>query len=168
MPLNPVKVALKVQSGLSPVCATKESRREYMMLYREKNREKLKAEKQLWHKERMKDPEYRKALSARSKKWREYNPDRHAALMRSAALKRKYGLTVQGYNDLLEGQGGGCAICGSEEVRVKGRDKLFVDHDHATGRVRGLLCNSCNLGVAQFKDDPALLQKAICYLGDEE
>lgn len=58
---------------------------------------------------------------------------------------------------LMEAQGGTCAICPRT-------DDLCVDHDHATGVVRGLLCRSCNSGLGQFRDDPVLLAKAIDYL----
>jgi Recombination endonuclease VII len=65
--------------------------------------------------------------------------------------------------ELFERQNGTCAICGREEwEKVK---VLGVDHDHKTGRVRGLLCTDCNMGLGKFKDDPALLRKAIKYLG---
>jgi hypothetical protein len=50
-----------------------------------------------------------------------------------------------------------CVICGENE-------KLVVDHDHATGEVRGMLCSSCNLGLGKFKDDPELLEYARIYL----
>lgn len=57
---------------------------------------------------------------------------------------------------------GCCDICGSPPTgRVK---RLSIDHDHATGAFRGLLCNLCNTGLGMFKDDPKLLEKAILYL----
>jgi hypothetical protein len=50
-----------------------------------------------------------------------------------------------------------CVICGSEET-------LVVDHDHKTGKVRGMLCNHCNRGLGHFRDDPTLLEFAAQYL----
>lgn len=65
--------------------------------------------------------------------------------------------------EMRERQRGLCAICGTPEPETpKGR--LHVDHDHETGRVRGLLCSRCNTGIGQFKDDPVRLQAAITYL----
>jgi hypothetical protein len=77
-------------------------------------------------------------------------------------LKGTYGMTLEEYTDLLARQGLGCAICGAPE-NADGRS-LHVDHDHKTGRVRGILCADCNFGLGKFKDDPELLQAAIDYL----
>jgi len=71
-----------------------------------------------------------------------------------------YGLTVEEMASLLA-QHGQCAICASDDWGKKGPQ---VDHDHATGRVRGVLCISCNNGLGRFKDDPVRLQAAIDYL----
>ena len=80
---------------------------------------------------------------------------------RANYLKRKYGMTLEDYDRLLVEQGGGCAICGRPP-----RDDiaLHVDHDHETGRVRGLLCFPCNNTLGDFGDDPIRLYVAAAYL----
>ncbi len=75
---------------------------------------------------------------------------------------KKYGLTPQAFADILEAQGGRCAICRSDKPGGKGR--FHVDHDHASGLVRGLLCNGCNVGLGHYGDDPARLRAAADYL----
>ena len=81
---------------------------------------------------------------------------------------RKYGLTLDDYNELLESQGGGCAICGKHGVRAESywseERLLAVDHNHVTGRVRGLLCDSCNRGMGLLKDSEQILARAAKYL----
>lgn len=72
-----------------------------------------------------------------------------------------YGLTLEQYEFLLREQRGRCAICGTER---NGEVALAVDHDHSTGRVRGILCDPCNIGIGGFHDDSALLRAAITYL----
>jgi hypothetical protein len=84
-------------------------------------------------------------------------------------LRTRYKMTVQQYDEKLQQQGGGCAICG--EVNASGR-RLHVDHDHeccpggtSCGQcLRGLLCSKCNVGLGQFKDSPRLMLLAIEYL----
>lgn len=73
-------------------------------------------------------------------------------------LKHKYGITDAEYQQMLADCSGLCMIC--EEVM----DNPHVDHDHATGKVRGLLCATCNRGIGQFKDSPKLLLAAVDYL----
>lgn len=80
---------------------------------------------------------------------------------RRSHLKRKYGMTIEEYDAMLEAQGGGCFLCG----RAPREDiSLHVDHDHSTGMVRGILCFCCNNALADFREDPALLAKAAAYL----
>ena len=79
---------------------------------------------------------------------------------RKRNLKRAYGITVEEYDALLELQGGVCAICGNPPDR----SRLSVDHNHSTGQIRGLLCNSCNVGIGHFRDSQDLLAKASEYL----
>lgn len=72
---------------------------------------------------------------------------------------KKYGLSLKQYEQMLSDQNGVCAICSGKTSR-----RLAVDHDHQTGRVRGLLCGRCNAGLGQFKENPLMLHKAIRYL----
>lgn len=78
------------------------------------------------------------------------------------ALERNYGITLADYDAMLAAQDGRCAICKTDVPKGKGR--FSVDHDHVTGKVRALLCNTCNAGLGQFKDDPALVLEAAAYL----
>jgi len=73
-------------------------------------------------------------------------------------------MTEATFQALLQAQNGVCGICQNSAADL-GQHRLVVDHDHATGRVRGLLCRICNLGLERFKDDPTLLISAIKYLG---
>ncbi|MFG1604389.1 endonuclease VII domain-containing protein [Actinoplanes sp. NPDC049265] len=72
-------------------------------------------------------------------------------------LRRRYGIGQAEFDVMLAGQGGLCAICGAG-------DPQHVDHDHRTGRVRGILCFNCNGGLGQFRDNPVVLASAIEYL----
>lgn len=78
-------------------------------------------------------------------------------------LRKCYGISLADYNAMLESQGGCCAICGQSHG-VGRSGVLQVDHCHATGRVRGLLCGNCNMSLGGMKDDPALLRKGAEYL----
>ncbi len=112
----------------------------------------------------------------RVREWQQANPERVAAKHaeyradgrkslsnRKSHLKRKYSLTLEEYEEMLAKQGGGCAICG----RPPRPDiSLHVDHDHETGRIRGLLCFRCNNALGDFLDDYSLLQEAAGYLAN--
>ena len=81
--------------------------------------------------------------------------------LRDYQLQRFYGINSKEYSQLLERQFGLCAIC----RRVNGNARrLHVDHDHETGKVRGLLCGSCNAAIALFHEKPNLMLDAIRYL----
>lgn len=76
----------------------------------------------------------------------------------------KYGLTSADYDALLAAQDGMCWICRATDPS-SGSGTWHVDHCHNTGKVRGLLCSRCNLGLGNFKDDPQRLIRACMYLG---
>lgn len=89
------------------------------------------------------------------------NPDYKK--MKSAKNKfRRYKLTEEDTLKLLENQGFKCAIC-EEKLDMIGR-KTHIDHDHITGKIRGVLCSKCNLGLGYFKDSIEFLKSAVVYL----
>lgn len=77
-------------------------------------------------------------------------------------LKQNYGITLDQYNKMLSDQNGCCRICDRHESKLS--KKLCVDHNHTTGKVRGLLCNSCNTNIGKFNEDTRILNKMIEYL----
>lgn len=121
---------------------------------------------------------WRKAAAERVKAWRHEHQDVHRQhdaeehrkrrkaypeQEHAARISRVYGLTRGAYAAMLEGQGGGCAICGTTHPGNK-RRHFAVDHDHDTGKVRGLLCMGCNRALGMMSDDAALLRKAAEYI----
>jgi len=85
---------------------------------------------------------------------------------REARIKHRYGITIDDYQKLLELQEGKCAVCKQlpgDNVRAHWGGKLCIDHCHDTGKVRGLLCNDCNLAVGYGKT-PDILERAAAYL----
>lgn len=79
------------------------------------------------------------------------------ATKRREHLKRKYGITPEKFDEMSASQNGACAVCGSTE-------RLVIDHDHETGAVRGLLCNSCNLALGLAGDSVDRLMALAAYL----
>lgn len=82
------------------------------------------------------------------------------------ARLREFGMTKQDYDLLLEKQEGRCAICRAEhnDSRNLSKDSFAIDHDHSTGKVRGLLCFRCNTSIGGMRDDAALLRSAADYI----
>jgi SNF2 family DNA or RNA helicase len=97
-----------------------------------------------------------------NKRWEN---NQRAGYMRNYTLMRYYGITLEEYNRRLEEQNFKCALCLREhDPDGSHHDRLDVDHDHATDKVRGLLCQKCNKGIGLLGDSPEILQKAIEYL----
>lgn len=102
----------------------------------------------------------------RQKRYWNSTPHLHAKRAKQnhkTSLKLKYGMSVDQYWEMYESQNGCCAICKSNESGSRHK-LLSVDHDHDTGVVRGLLCNTCNRGIGLLKDSPEVLSSAIEYL----
>ncbi|MBH1939238.1 endonuclease VII domain-containing protein [Streptomyces sp. AV19] len=107
--------------------------------------------------------------ATRARDWYARNTDQGLTNRRRLQLKQNYGITPEEYEQLLEQQGGVCAICQQPERTIDPRSKrpyvrLPVDHCHDTGRVRGLLCHRCNRAIGLLGDDIDLLVAAIDYL----
>lgn len=82
---------------------------------------------------------------------------------RRSFIRRKYNMTLEDFDNMLILQDGKCKICGNSES--KGKNKLLcIDHCHETGKVRGLLCHSCNTGIGNLRDNIDNLKNAIKYL----
>jgi len=107
---------------------------------------------------------YRKDKAAYARAYRKLNPDK----AKNLALKKYYNINLDEYRAIQDAQGGVCAICGLEEFAINHHTgqprELAVDHCHATGKVRGLLCTKCNKGIGYFNDSKELMEKAIKYL----
>lgn len=89
--------------------------------------------------------------------WYKSNKDQ----VRCNTLRRNYGISLERYNAILEAQGFKCSMCPTPHTDD---NKLHVDHCHDTGRVRGLLCMSCNTGIGKLNHDINTLNAAIAYL----
>ena len=125
---------------------------------------------------KIKNKEYRKThkrVGVSPEKTLEYHknfilkhPDFKVKYSRKNNLMSSYGITLDEYEILLNKQGGVCAICSQKESSKN--NYLCVDHDHKTGKVRGLLCTQCNHAIGKLKDDPNLFIKAAEYLADHK
>ena len=78
-------------------------------------------------------------------------------------LSKTFGITLEDYNNILLAQDNGCCICGTTQPGGK-NGRFMVDHCHTTGKIRGLLCHNCNVGLGVFKDNPLNLTRAYKYL----
>lgn len=121
------------------------------------------------------DAHRRERARERSAVWRSDPDNREAAARRRADpenkarvgathRRRRYGLTDEAHTEMLRAQDFRCDICGSEDNGRRDTPHFAVDHCHATGRVRGLLCHACNRGLGDFLDDPMRLASAIAYI----
>lgn len=124
--------------------------RDYKAEYYKKNREVI----------RVRSRAYVEANRERLREYGRKHREKNRESIRAYMLRRNYGVERDEYLRLLEEQGGLCAICGDPP----GQRELSVDHHHATGFVRGLLCDRCNHGLGLFKDNPDRLMAAIDYL----
>lgn len=102
--------------------------------------------------------------------FKEKNPEESKKRSHKYALKHRYNIELEEYENLLEKQNYKCKICGGfETALLKGKiRKLSVDHDHKTGKIRGILCHSCNNILGRAKDNPLVLVSCIKYLKENK
>jgi hypothetical protein len=100
-----------------------------------------------------------KALSYQRK-----NPDKR----KDYKLRWRYGASLEIYEKLLVEQGGLCAICKTNNPVNKHKKRFCIDHNHSTGKIRGLLCDNCNKGIGCLKDSKDLVLSALEYLSKNE
>jgi Recombination endonuclease VII len=112
------------------------------------------------------NPQIRANLARRTKEWKDRNPEKIRIKSRLQQL-RKYGLTPESFDELLKNQGG-CGICKIKDCKDSAGRGFHIDHCHQSSKVRGILCNRCNLMLGHAKDNIATLEAAIQYLKEEK
>jgi hypothetical protein len=138
----------------------REKRRAYMQTYREANKERLQERERAYN--RVYYEANKERIQELQKTYREANKE-----LRKVYFKTyRYGLSPEYYNTLLDAQEFLCSICSAPDLE-DGRP-LYVDHDHETRRIRGLLCQKCNTGLGMFRDTPEYLERAARYLYHQE
>jgi hypothetical protein len=127
-------------------------RKEYQKQYRDTHRKTANA--------------YAKAYKARNRELvRARAKHRYDRVGKSMTLKHKYGITIETRNAMYVEQGGRCASCGDEIRLVRGEGKLAnVDHDHATKKVRSILCSKCNVALGLLDDSPEKILALLTYI----
>jgi hypothetical protein len=109
---------------------------------------------------------HKSALQARGRDYMRARRTAHPDKCRDAKLRSSFGISVQDYERMYRAQGGVCAVCFEKETsKRKGVvRRLCVDHNHATGQVRGLLCSWCNLAIGYLRDDALRAHSVMVYL----
>ena len=176
----------KLYQEADPLAVEREEKRQARIKdYQEKNADRIKGWKQKWLEEHPGYRTQRKHITGQHKPWEEYLKDLEEKNKKQAAymvewnkteagqrartartLKEKfdvYGLTIEQYEEKWLQQDGKCEIC-KKEYPVYGQYRMHIDHDHKTGKVRGLLCASCNVVLGQSKDSTEVLENSAAYL----
>ena len=138
--------------------------------YRQNNTDKIKIDNKKWRETNI---DYTKAKAktyynqnkqmaiARANDWKNNNPERRKEIARNSHIKRKYGITIEQESQLKQLQNNKCAICKNE---LQPGFKSHIDHCHTTGKIRAILCNTCNAMLGMAKESPEILKFALNYL----
>lgn len=98
---------------------------------------------------------------------RKNNYSKYKAYKRATHLRSVYGLTVEKYEEMFSKQNGKCKICNGISTDPR-KNALCVDHNHTTGEIRGLLCDTCNRALGMLKDNVNIIKNAVSYLESYE
>ena len=101
----------------------------------------------------------KECAKAANRAWKAANREKVQLYNRRGHYQHHYGITISDFELIVQRQGGGCAVCGSDQ-------ELCVDHNHTTGEVRGVLCNSCNASAGKMGDSPSRLRALADYIQD--
>ena len=155
----------------------KEKIREKQKRYYQKNKKEIREKKKLYYKDNLEEiGKYRKEyykkngdyVRKKSREWKRKNRERD----KENRIIRLYGINFKGFNEILKSQNNMCKICGIliEEKNLLDRRKngIVIDHNHKTGKVRGILCSPCNYILGNAKDNKKILKEAINYLEENE
>ena len=145
--------ASSAKNGAPVPCAPTTARNEKRRAHRAANLEQYRA------KEKAYTDANKDRRNANAQAWKKANPDKIKWYMRLF----KFGITEVEFDAQLAWQDDRCAICATD---WPGPKDWCVDHDHATGHLRGILCHACNKGLGHFRDNPKILERAIRYLKD--
>ena len=140
------------ESGRKWYAANSEKHKERGRKWREANPEKKRENNRKWH---AANPGKSRE---NARKWNEANPERKRETNRKRLLRR-FDLTPEQFLSMEKAQGGVCAIC----LKPPKKKRLCVDHCHATGKVRGLLCHGCNASLGMLREDPDTIQRLLAY-----
>lgn len=124
-----------------------------------KNKKHVLAYQRKWFKDH---PNYKKNKDEKTKK-------KYLDTATNCQMLKAYGVSLKEYDEMFTKQNGVCFICGNPETMrtTKGQiRRLSIDHDHATGKIRKLLCDACNHGIGNFHDNIIVMERAIQYIKD--
>ena len=121
-------------------------------LYRLRNAERLRKASSEWY--------------LRNKNTEAFKNKRTVELSRKTRIKNRYNLSIEKFDEMIKKQNNKCAICNQPEFKIRyGKiQSLAIDHDHLTGKIRGLLCNNCNRAIGLMHDSIETLKNAVAYL----
>jgi len=93
--------------------------------------------------------------------WNKKEVEKRRVIVQKNNYKKRYGLSIQQKQELIDKQNSKCAICTNQ---LKDTHDVCVDHNHTTGQIRGILCRKCNLGIGHLQDSQEILKSALKYL----